>query len=97
VNATVLYLEYRDDAPWLAWSGYLFASATGMLRIMNNAHWVSDVLAGAGTGILITHLVYYLDYRVSLHSGHPQASSGNFILLPVPGQKNLGFYFSWSF
>jgi len=60
-NATVLYHEFRDNNIYLALSGYLFASATGMLRITNNKHWLSDVLVGAGVGILVTNLVYYFE------------------------------------
>jgi membrane-associated phospholipid phosphatase len=42
----------------LAYSNYVFVSATGALRIMNNAHWFSDVVVGAGIGILVTKIVY---------------------------------------
>lgn len=59
VGATVLYNEFKDTEPLLAWSGYLFATATGALRLTNNAHWLPDVLAGAGIGILSANLVYY--------------------------------------
>lgn len=59
VGATVLYHEFKDTEPLLAWSGYFFATATGVLRITNNAHWLPDVLAGAGIGILTTNLVYH--------------------------------------
>ena len=58
VMATVLHHEFIDTNPWLAYSGYAFATTTGILRVMNNRHWVSDVLVGAGIGILVTDLVY---------------------------------------
>ncbi len=58
VMATVLHHEFIDSSPWLAYSGYLFATATGVLRVLNNYHWVSDVLVGAGIGIIVTDLVY---------------------------------------
>lgn len=58
VMATVLHHEFIDDNPLLAFSGYLFATTTGVLRVLNNKHWVSDVLVGAGLGIIITDLVY---------------------------------------
>jgi membrane-associated phospholipid phosphatase len=58
VMATVLHHEFIDTSPWLAYSGYLFATTTGAFRILNNKHWVSDVLVGAGLGILVTDLVY---------------------------------------
>ena len=58
VMATVLHHEFIDTSPWLAYSGYLFATTTGVFRVLNNKHWVSDVLVGAGLGILVTDLVY---------------------------------------
>jgi membrane-associated phospholipid phosphatase len=33
---------------WYASSGFVFATATAILRIANNKHYSSDVLAGAG-------------------------------------------------
>ncbi len=60
-GATVLYQETKDYCLPLAYSGYLFSTATGILRVTNNKHWVSDVLAGAGIGILVTNLVYYFE------------------------------------
>ena len=57
--ATVLYLELKDTYPVYAYSGYVFATATGVLRMVNNKHWISDVLVGAGLGILVTNLIYY--------------------------------------
>lgn len=61
VMATVLHHEFIDSSPWLAYSGYLFATTTGVLRVLNNKHWVSDVLVGAGIGIMVTDLVYRLE------------------------------------
>ena len=34
------------------------ATATGVMRILNNRHWISDVMSGAGIGILSTELGY---------------------------------------
>lgn len=61
VMATVLHHEFIDSSPWLAYSGYLFATTTGVFRVLNNKHWVGDVLVGAGIGILVTDLVYRLE------------------------------------
>jgi membrane-associated phospholipid phosphatase len=58
-SATVLFHEYKDYCLPVAFSGYLFSSTTGVLRITNNRHWVPDVLAGAGIGIIVTNLIYY--------------------------------------
>jgi membrane-associated phospholipid phosphatase len=56
-----LYQEFKDYNIPLAFSGYLFSSATAALRVTNNRHWVPDVLAGAGLAIFITNLVYFLE------------------------------------
>lgn len=61
MNAEVLYNEFKETSPWLAYSGYLFATGTGTMRVMNNAHFVSDVIVGAGIAMLITKVVYWLD------------------------------------
>jgi hypothetical protein len=60
-GATVLFQETKDYCLPLAYSGYLFSTATGILRVTNNKHWVSDVLVGAGIGMLVTNLVYYFE------------------------------------
>lgn len=50
-NASLLYQEYKKSNFWYASSGFVFATATGILRIANNKHFTSDVLAGAGIGL----------------------------------------------
>lgn len=60
-GATALYLEYKDSNKLFALSGYGFSSVTGMLRITNNKHWLSDVLVGAGIGMLSARLTWYID------------------------------------
>lgn len=60
-GATALYLEYKDSNKLLALSGYGFSTATGILRITNNRHWLSDVLVGAGIGIISTRLVWHVN------------------------------------
>jgi membrane-associated phospholipid phosphatase len=61
VGATVLYHEFRETQPLLAYSGFAMATATGILRITNDAHWLPDVMAGAAIGILVTNLVYQIE------------------------------------
>lgn len=57
-GAEFLWQEYKDVSPWYGIAGYTAATATGVLRMYNNAHWFSDVLAGAGFGILSTKISY---------------------------------------
>jgi hypothetical protein len=57
-TATFMAKEYGNQSKWYAVGAYGMATAVGAMRILNNRHWVSDVLAGAGIGILSTNLAY---------------------------------------
>jgi len=59
VGATLLHKEYGlTRSPWFSVAGYGVATATGVMRVLNNRHWISDVLSGAGLGILSGELGY---------------------------------------
>jgi membrane-associated phospholipid phosphatase len=59
VGATLLHKEYGlTRSPWYSVAGYGVATATGVMRVLNNRHWISDVLSGAGLGILSGELGY---------------------------------------
>ena len=61
VGATILHKEYGlTVSPWYSIAGYGVATATGVMRVLNNRHWVSDVLSGAGIGIMSTEIAYAL-------------------------------------
>ncbi len=90
-TATVLYEEFIDTKPILAYSGYAFAIATGGLRMMNNAHYLSDVLVGAGIGILATRLVYHFDYLIAWN---PFKKMDGIAFTPQFNENGLGFYFT---
>jgi hypothetical protein len=61
VGATILHKEYgMTRSPWYSVAGFGVATATGVMRVLNNRHWVSDVLSGAGIGIMSTELAYAL-------------------------------------
>jgi len=93
-NATVLYREFKDTAPILAYSGYGIAATTGAFRMINNKHWFSDVLVGAGIGILVTNVVYYFE---PLKNFNPFKDSPNVIIIPQIDSDNYGLYFSYRF
>ena len=61
VGATLLHKEYGlTRSPWWSVAGYGVATATGVMRVLNNRHWVSDVMSGAGLGIMAGELGYGL-------------------------------------
>ena len=59
-SAEFMRMEYKDVSPWYGVAGYAMAIATGYLRMYNNKHWFSDVVAGAGVGIASTKIAYWL-------------------------------------
>lgn len=60
MTATMLHKEYGHRSPWYSIGGYTVATVTGVTRQLNNRHWMSDIMVGAGIGILATELGYYL-------------------------------------
>lgn len=60
MSATMLHKEYGWRSPWFSIGGYTAAAITGVSRICNNSHWLSDVVTGAAVGIGAVHLGYYL-------------------------------------
>lgn len=95
VIATVLFHEFKETRLALAYSGYLFATATGVLRVLNNEHWVSDVLVGAGIGILIVDLVYRFE---PLKNWNPfKNKKMNAIICPTIMDNKFGLYANLQF
>jgi hypothetical protein len=60
MGAEFLFQEYKDVSIWYGISGYLVATGTGFFRMYNDRHWLTDVAAGAGIGILSTKIAYWI-------------------------------------
>jgi hypothetical protein len=56
--ATFMAREYGHKNIWYSIGAYTVATGVGAMRVMNNRHWISDVMVGAGIGILSTNLAY---------------------------------------
>ena len=89
VAAEFMRQEFMDISPWYGYIGYSLAGATGALRMMNNQHWLSDVLAGAGVGILSTKLTYFAYPWIK--SKIIKKRELNFIAAPIVRKGSLGF------
>lgn len=48
MTAAMLDKEYGWRSPWFSIGGYTVAAVTGVSRILNNRHWMSDVISGGG-------------------------------------------------
>jgi PAP2 superfamily len=88
-NAALLYYEYKDSNLWYASSGFLFATATGILRIANNKHYTSDVLAGAGIGLASGLIVSYWNPFKSMSFGKKNKTTA-FVYPQIGNQIGLG-------
>jgi len=91
-NAAVLQNEFQETSTVYAYSGYAFAATTGVFRMLNNKHYVSDVLVGAGIGILVTQLVYHFE---PLKNFNPFKKSKNISFFPQYKENTYGFYFKY--
>jgi hypothetical protein len=59
-GAEFMSQELGDNSIVYSVIGYAFATTTGVFRIYHQDHWFSDVVAGAGFGILSTKAAYLL-------------------------------------
>ncbi|MBW8362880.1 MAG: phosphatase PAP2 family protein [Kaistella sp.] len=58
-GATMLAIEYGKDYKWVPYVSYGVATGVGIMRMANNKHYISDVLFGAGLGILSMKVAYW--------------------------------------
>ncbi len=77
VGAQAVYHEFKNSNPVIAYSGFAFAFATGGLRIINNKHWLPDVLVGAGISLFVTNLVYHYEPLKNWHPLHKYKQEHN--------------------
>ncbi|WP_223560486.1 phosphatase PAP2 family protein [Chryseobacterium lathyri] len=95
-SAQFMFREYKDTNFWLGVSGYSFAVFTGVYRMLNNKHWVGDVVAGAGFGILSTELAYWLYPKINNLLGG-QNKSTETMVMPFYQDKSVGIGFVKTF
>ena len=61
VAAQVLHNEIKNTQPILAYNGYVFATSSGTLIIVNNKHWLPEVLRAARISMQITNILYHIE------------------------------------
>jgi len=84
--AEVLHQEFKDK-PLVYITGYTIATTVGAMRILNNRHWFSDVMVGAGIGMAATKLIY------ATHQYKWKMNNKGF--LPIIGANQAGFIFQF--
>ena len=90
--AHFMHKEYGEKSIWYSIGAYTCATTVGMMRVAKNAHWISDVVAGAGFGILSTELVY-LTHQYKWDNEHIK----NFDIFPWSNRKQNGLAVVYTF
>ncbi|WP_228455278.1 phosphatase PAP2 family protein [Chryseobacterium sp. Tr-659] len=91
-SAQFMFREYKDTNFWLSISGYPFAIFTGVYRMLNDKHWLGDVVAGAGFGILSTELAYWLFPKIDnlLRGKKGKNTLSSTMVMPFYQNKTVG-------
>lgn len=109
-NAEFMAQEFSGKSVFYGIAGYSFATTTGLFRIYHKDHWLSDVIAGAGFGILSTKAAYLLypylrnalfkgkgDKQNSLEGSKRKEATSSSMLLPSYQYGSLGVTFVGGF
>lgn len=96
IGAELLRREYWDVSPWIGVTGYAVALGTGFFRMYNNRHWFTDVLAGAGVGILSVKAAYWLYPSITKLICRKHAMKNTY-LVPYYSKANKGVTCSITF
>jgi len=96
-GAEFLWQEYKDESVWYGIAGYAVATGTGLFRMYNNKHWLTDVAAGAGIGILSTKIAYWVNPFITRTLFGEKNGRSATTLLPSYDGRNLGVTFIRTF
>lgn len=88
MSAAILHHEFGRKNIAYSIAGFAAATLVGVLRVQHDRHWASDVLAGAGLGLLCTEWAYHTHrYR--------WLAKKNIILQPYWAKQHTGLYIRW--
>lgn len=89
-GAEFMWQEYKNVSVWYGISGYIVATGTGFFRIYNNKHWLTDVAAGAGIGILSTKVAYWIFPYVNKHIFKSKKNISTGMIAPFYNGNQIG-------
>ncbi|MFW6277487.1 MAG: phosphatase PAP2 family protein [Prolixibacteraceae bacterium] len=90
--AHFMHKEYGEKSYWYSFGAYSAAASVSFMRVARNAHWVSDVTAGAGIGMLCTELIY-LTHQYKWDWQHLK----NLDIFPFQAKHQKGIAFVYTF
>ncbi|MDB5159230.1 MAG: superfamily protein [Mucilaginibacter sp.] len=94
MGAEFLAQEFSNKSPVYTVIGYSFAVTTGVFRMYNRDHWFSDVVAGAGLGIISTKLSYLVYPYIRNALTHTGKNGKSVTILPTYQDGMGGFTFA---
>lgn len=92
-GAELFHQELKYSHPILSYAAFPIAAGVGVYRMLNNKHYLSDVLVGAGIGILSAKFAYSV-YHPPIKN---KASKSTFNLRPTYLYGRTGLTFAGSF
>jgi membrane-associated phospholipid phosphatase len=96
MGAEFLHQEFKDVSEWYGITGYVVAAGTGLFRMSNEKHWLTDVAAGAGIGILSTKIAYWIHPLVK-KTLFKDKDKTNGIVMPFYNGREYGLGLSMKF
>lgn len=90
--AQIVHHEFGEQSIWFSVGAYSCAASVGIMRMTKGAHWISDVLVGAGIGMLSTELVY-LTHQYKWDREHVK----NFDIFPWSAGEQKGLTLVYNF
>lgn len=99
MGAELMRIEYKEVSLWYGIGAYTIATGVAFMRLYNDRHWCSDLLAGAGLGILSARIGYWLlpfnrkIFRIK------KKEYSTMIVLPFynANEKGVGGTLAWTF
>lgn len=96
MGAEFLYQEYKDISEWYGIAGYVVAAGTGLFRMANEKHWLTDVATGAGIGILSTKIAYWI-HPLTKKAFFKEKAKESAVIMPFYNGREYGLGLSLTF
>jgi membrane-associated phospholipid phosphatase len=93
-GAEFMAQEYSGKSAWYGVAGYAIAATTGIFRMYNHDHWFSDVVAGAGFGILSTKAAYLVYPYLRNALTHKDKNGKATLIMPSYQDGAIGMVFT---
>ena len=90
--AHFMHRELGGLSPWYSIGAYSGAASVGIMRMAKSAHWLPDILMGAGVGIFSAELIY-LTHQYKWDNNHLRKL--DIFPFALNGQKGLSMVYTF--